>query len=155
MSEKAKRLTVWTGYFDARLSRSKGRRVSREAAIPKPTLEAIAFAARGCGISKMRRESGASHPSRPNANEGRLVLSTADAMRACNASSKEGVMRIIGEQLAKAHAEQRAADEEERRRGPRKGDRRGRAQRGGRPAGRGGKGKRGSKHQRGRGGQRR
>ncbi len=133
MSDKAKRMTVWTGYFDVRLSRSEGRRVAREAAIPKPNLDAIAYAARGCGISKMRREGKASHPARPHSREGRLVMSTADALRATGTDSKEGVMQAIGSHLAGEYAKQREADQVARKRGPKKGDRRGRAQRGGKP----------------------
>jgi signal recognition particle subunit SEC65 len=141
MAEGAKRMTVWTGYFDVRLSRSEGRRVGRDATIPKPTLDAIAYAARACGITKMRREQSASHSARPHAREGRLVMSTADALRATKATSKEGVLRVIGERLAREYSEAKAADRVERERGPKKGDRRTRSQRGGNR----GSGKRGSK----------
>jgi signal recognition particle subunit SEC65 len=154
MAEGAKRMTVWTGYFDVRLSRSEGRRVGRDVAIPKPTLDTIAYAARACGITKMRREQTASHSARPHASEGRLVMSTADALQATGAESKEGVMRVIGVQLAKEYSEQKEATRVEKERGPKKGDRRSRSQRGGKAS----QGKRGSKPGSGqgkRGGQRR
>ena len=54
MAAKRDEMTLWTGYFDSKLSRSEGRRVPRSSSIPKPTLEAVAWAARSDGGRKMR-----------------------------------------------------------------------------------------------------
>ena len=66
-------MTLWTRYFDSKLSRSEGRRVPKEASIPNPSLDALVWAARDVGLSKMKRDLEASHPSRPHSKEGRLI----------------------------------------------------------------------------------
>ena len=96
MPHDPSKMSIWTGYFDSRLSRSAGRRVPKEASAPNPTLEPVAWAAKAVGISKMKRETDASHPSRPHLSEGRLVLSAQDALSATIAESKEGGMQSIG-----------------------------------------------------------
>ena len=121
-------MTLWTGYFDSRLSRSDGRRVPKKASIPKPTLESVVWAARNTGIRKMRQEPEASHPSRPHASEGRLVMPPSHALEVTGASSKEGVMQEIGKVL-RTRSEQAREQGKEQRRTPSKGDRRQRAQR--------------------------
>ena len=103
-------MNIWTGYFDSRLRRSGGRRVPKEASVPKPTLEAVAWAAKAVGISKMKREAETSHPSRPHQQEGRLVLSTKDALSSTNADSKEGVMQSIGLRLRSQMKEAKEQD---------------------------------------------
>ncbi|DAC26918.1 MAG TPA: hypothetical protein HA330_02080 [Candidatus Thalassarchaeaceae archaeon] len=129
MSGDASRIRVWTGYFDARLSRSEGRRVSVTNAVPKPDLDSIALAARSLGIRKMKREANQSHPKRPRAREGYLVMSAKDAHSAAGTNSKEELMAAIGSRLAITHQEAKEKAEEERKRGPRKGDRAARSQR--------------------------
>jgi signal recognition particle subunit SEC65 len=129
MSGDASRIRVWTGYFDARLSRSEGRRVSVTNAVPKPDLDSIALAARSLGIRKMKREANQSHPKRPRAREGYLVMSAKDAHSAAGTNSKEELMAAIGSRLSATHQEAKEKAEEERKRGPRKGDRAARSQR--------------------------
>ena len=129
MPHAPSKMSVWTGYFDSKLSRSAGRRVPKEASVPNPSLEAVAWAAKAAGISKMKRDTDASHPSRPHLGEGRLVLSTQDALSATSSESKEGVMQSIGLRL---HSQTKEAQEQEGKqqaRGPSKGDRQRRAQR--------------------------
>lgn len=99
MTGDSTRMTIWTGYFDSRISRRSGRRVPREASIPRPSLDQIAMAARSAGITKMRRDQDASHPLRPSSKEGRLVVSTDDALASTNSSNKEGVLKTIGQRL--------------------------------------------------------
>lgn len=129
MPRDASKMNIWTGYFDSRLSRSGGRRVPKEASVPKPTLETVAWAAKAVGISKMKREAEASHPSRPHLQEGRLVLSTKDALSSTNADSKEGVMQSIGLRLRSQMKVAKEQDSKVQARGPSKGDRQRRAQR--------------------------
>ena len=110
MAGDPSKITVWTGYFDSRLSRSAGRRVRRESSIPQPTLDAVAWGTRNkAGIRKTKKQPEASHPSRPFAREGRLILSSSDAMEATGESSKEGILRVIGavmrEQMIKSKEE--------------------------------------------------
>ncbi|MAK33044.1 MAG: hypothetical protein CL386_03555 [Acidiferrobacter sp.] len=128
MAPKRDEMTLWTGYFDSRLSRTGGRRVPKGASIPKPTLEAVVWAARTSGIRKMRQEPEASHPSRPHEKEGRLVMPPSHALEVTGANSKEGVMKAIGEILRKRSREAKEQGKEPQR-GPAKGDRRQRAQR--------------------------
>ena len=109
MAGDPSKITVWTGYFDSRLPRSAGRRVSRGSSIPQPTLDAVAWAQNKAGIRKTKKQPEASHPSRPFAREGRLILSSSDAMEATGESSKEGILRVIGavmrEQMIKSKQE--------------------------------------------------
>ncbi|MFL2957805.1 MAG: signal recognition particle subunit SRP19/SEC65 family protein [Candidatus Thalassarchaeaceae archaeon] len=56
MTRDPTKMKIWTRYFDSKLSRSEGRRVPKEASIPNPSLEAIIWASRDAGISKMKRE---------------------------------------------------------------------------------------------------
>ena len=128
MAAGREEMTLWTGYFDSRLSRSEGRRVPKESSIPKPTLESVVWAARSTGIRKMRQEPEASHPSRPFAKEGRLVMPPRHVFEVTGTSNKEGVMQEIGKILRKRSQEAREQGKDASR-GPAKGDRRGRSQR--------------------------
>tara|TARA_B100000029_G_C16994834_1_gene748873 strand:- start:150 stop:437 length:288 start_codon:yes stop_codon:yes gene_type:complete len=76
----------------------------------------------------MRQEPEASHPSRPHAKEGRLVMPPSHALEATGASSKEGVMHAIGKVLRKRSQEAKEQGKNQSR-GPAKGDRRQRSQR--------------------------
>ncbi len=120
---------VWTGYFDSRLSRSQGRRVPKEAAIPTPTLETVAWAARAAGITRMRKKPETRHPSRPFTQEGRLEISTKDALSSTGSDSKEGVLQSIGLRLRKQMKEAKSAESQSAAKGPAKGNRQQRAQR--------------------------
>lgn len=88
MTADKSKMTLWTRYFDSKLSRSEGRRVPKEASIPNPSLDALVWAARDVGLSKMKRDLEASHPSRPHSKEGRLILSTQEAISVTRAESK-------------------------------------------------------------------
>ena len=128
MAAKREEMTLWTGYFDSKISRSEGRRVPIEASIPKPSLESIVWAARSSGIRKMRQEPEASHPSRPFAKEGRLVMPPKHVFEVTGTSNKEGAMKEIGRVLRERSklAKEQGKDVS---RGPAKGDRRRRSQR--------------------------
>jgi signal recognition particle subunit SRP19 len=121
-------MIIWTRYFDSKLSRSEGRRVPKEASIPNPSLDAIVWAARDVGLSKMKRDTEASHPSRPHNNEGRLILSTQEAISVTKAESKEGVMQSIGLRLRRQFKESKD-DESVNKKSQKKGDRQIRTQR--------------------------
>ena len=104
MTRDSRKMRIWTRYFDSKLSRSNGRRVPKEASIPNPSLDAIVWAARDAGISKMKREEDAKHPSRSFSKEGMLILSTKDALESTKAESKEGVLQSIGLRLRKNYS---------------------------------------------------
>jgi signal recognition particle subunit SEC65 len=110
MAGDPSKMTIWTGYFDIRTSRTGGRRVSKEASIPNPTLDAIVWAARDAGITKMKRDAEVSHPARPYAKEGRLILSSADAKNSTGADSKEGVIQSIGHRLRSQYKASKSTD---------------------------------------------
>ena len=123
------RIVVWPGYFDSKISRRSGRRVSKDRAIQNPTLDGLAYAARNAGIRKMKREENTSHPSRPHAQEGRLWVSTADALAATGSDSKEGILQAIGTAWSGQQDEAKAAEKAAKVSGPKVGDKRGRSQR--------------------------
>ena len=128
MTADKSKMIIWTRYFDSKLSRSEGRRVPKEASIPNPSLDAIVWAARDVGLSKMKRDTEASHPSRPHNNEGRLILSTQEAISVTKAESKEGVMQSIGLRLRRQFKESKN-DESVKKKSQKKGDRQIRTQR--------------------------
>ena len=128
MTADKSKMIIWTRYFDSKLSRSEGRRVPKEASIPNPSLDAIVWAARDVGLSKMKRDAEASHPSRPHNNEGRLILSTQEAISVTKAESKEGVMQSIGLRLRRQFKESKN-DESVNKKSQKKGDRQIRTQR--------------------------
>ena len=128
MAANRNEMTLWTGYFASRLSRSAGRRVPKEASIPKPTLESVVWAARSAGIRKMRQEPETSHPSRPYAKEGRLVMPPNHVFEVTGTSSKEGAMQAIGTVLRRRSKEAKEQGKDVTK-SPAKGDRRRRAQR--------------------------
>ena len=129
MAGDPSKMTLWTGYFDSKLTRSSGRRVAKDASIPQPSLDALAWAAKKAGIRKMKKQPDASHPSRPHASEGRLVLDTNDGMEATASDSKEAVMRQIGLKMRSEMMESKQEGRKDASSGPAKGDRRKRAQR--------------------------
>ena len=90
------RIVLWPGYFNAKLSRKQGRRVSKESAVSDPTLDTLALAARNVGLSKMKREADTQHPKRASQKEGRLWLSKKDLQATLGTTSKEAVMQAIG-----------------------------------------------------------
>ena len=124
MAGDPSKMTLWTGYFDSKLTRSSGRRVAKDASIPQPSLDALAWAAKKAGIRKMKKQPEASHPSRPHASEGRLVLDTNDAMEATASDSKEAVMRQIGLKMRSEMMESKQEGRKDASSGPAKGDRR-------------------------------
>mgnify|MGYP000341780387 CR=1 FL=1 len=128
MTADKSKMTLWTRYFDSKLSRSEGRRVPKEASIPNPTLDALVWAARDAGLSKMKRDLEASHPSRPHSKEGRLILSTQEAISVTRAESKEGVMQSIGLRLRRQFKEAKV-DESTNKKPQKKGDKQIRNQR--------------------------
>ena len=121
MTADKSKMTLWTRYFDSKLSRSEGRRVPKEASIPNPSLDALVWAARDVGLSKMKRDLEASHPSRPHSKEGRLILSTQEAISVTRAESKEGVMQSIGLRLRRQFKEAKV-DESTNKKPQKKGD---------------------------------
>ena len=64
---------VYPCYFDRERSREQGRRVSKNLAVEKPTIEAIAKAARALGLTA-KIEKAVKHPSTPFRVEGRVLI---------------------------------------------------------------------------------
>lgn len=129
MTADKSKMILWTRYFDSKLSRKEGRRVPREASIPSPSLDAIVWAARDVGLSKMKRDIEASHPSRPHSKEGRLILSTQEAISVTRADSKEGIMQTIGLRLRRQFKESKDDDKSGKKQTLKKGDKQIRTQR--------------------------
>ena len=77
----------------------------------------------------MKREENISPPSRPNVLEGRLWVSTADALSATGSDSKEGILQLIGTAWNSQQSETKAAEKAAKKSGPKVGDKRGQSQR--------------------------
>jgi len=129
MANHPDRIVVWPGYFDSKVSRRSGRRVSKNRSVVNPTLDGLAYAARSAGIRKMKREEDTCHPSRPHVQEGRLWISTVDALSATGADSKEGILQAIGTAWNDQQSEAKEAEKAAKKSGPKVGDRRGQSQR--------------------------
>lgn len=129
MDHNPDRFAIWPNYFDSKSSRRSGRRVGKDASVPKPDLDGLLWAARSVGLRKMKREDGTSHPSRPHAKEGRLWISCKAAATDIGTANKEEVMQIIGTKWRELVNERRAEEKESQKAGPKTGDKRALSQR--------------------------
>lgn len=84
------KIVLWPHYFDARLSRSAGRRVPSSLAVSSPDVKWIESAARKAGLDPVAEE-GAKHPSIPYKVVGRVVI---------EARGKEEILRQVAKQMA-------------------------------------------------------
>lgn len=87
-------LVLWPRYFEARLTRSEGRRVAEDLAVQDPGIEAIAEAAEELGY-EAHVDPEAKHPRRSWTSSGRVVVAGAD--------DKEGLLKEIGAALAQGN----------------------------------------------------
>ena len=129
MEHNPDRIAIWPGYFDQKLSRRSGRRVAKDAAVSKPDLDGLVWAARSVGIKKMKREENISHPKRPHGKEGRLWVSTKGASEAIGSSKKEEIIQMIGTQWHELSLERKEEEMKASKAGPKIGDKKGRSQR--------------------------
>jgi signal recognition particle subunit SEC65 len=129
MEHNPDRLSIWPGYFNAKLSRRKGRRVPKDASVIKPDLEGLFLAARKVGLRKIKREEGTNHPSRPHAGEGRLWVSRVGSKQSIGANSKEEILQLIGGEWRQMQRDLKEAQADREEKGPQTGDRRARSQR--------------------------
>ena len=129
MDHNPDRLCVWPGYFNAKISRRKGRRVPRDASVLKPDLEGLFYAARKVGLKKIKREENISHPNRPHASEGRLWVSRAGAKQSIGADNKEELIQMIGSQWRQMQKDIKENEAQRIAEGPKAGDKRARTQR--------------------------
>lgn len=84
-------LVLWPRYFEARLTRSEGRRVPEDLAVEAPEADAIAEAAEALGY-EATVEPEARHPRRSWTSSGRVVVAGAD--------DKEALLKEVAEALA-------------------------------------------------------
>ena len=129
MQHNPDRIVIWPGYFDARRSRRSGRRVSSDAAVTKPDLDGLVWAARSLGLKKMKRDEGASHPQRPHAKEGRLWVSASAASSSIGSDKKEEILQLIGTQWCELLRQRLDEEKKASSVGPKVGDKQGRSQR--------------------------
>ncbi len=66
-------MVLYPSYFDASKSRQEGRRVPKALAVNSPSLEELRDAAKRLG-HRVEVEEDVSHPSRPWAEEGRVLI---------------------------------------------------------------------------------
>ena len=129
MAHNPDRIVIWPGYFNSRSSRRNGRRVGSDCSVSKPDLEGLAWAARQAGVKKMKREESTSHPKRPWSKEGRLWVSRTAAESDIGTGKKEEILQIIGHKWRELNIQRQSEENEAKRRGPKTGDKRARAQR--------------------------
>ena len=72
------RIVIWPIYFDNRISRNGGRRVSRRSAVKSPRLDEIAEAARMLNLDCTVEDTKA-HPAAWWAKQGRVLVKKTDA----------------------------------------------------------------------------
>jgi signal recognition particle subunit SRP19 len=72
------RIVIWPIYFDSRLSRNDGRRVSRRSAVKSPRLDEIAEAARLLNLDCTVEDTKA-HPAAWWEKQGRVLVKKTDA----------------------------------------------------------------------------
>jgi signal recognition particle subunit SRP19 len=73
VSRDENKYVIYPVYFDRAVSRSNGRKVAKKFAVEKPSLEAIAKAAKSLGL-KSFLEKDAMYPATPWKKEGRLII---------------------------------------------------------------------------------
>ena len=129
MDHNPDRLSIWPGYFDAKVSRRNGRRVPRDSSVLKPDLEGLFYAARKVGLKKIKREEHISHPNRPYGKEGRLWVSRSGAKKSIGAGNKEELIQMIGGQWRQMQKDAKDSEAQRIAEGPKTGDKRARSQR--------------------------
>jgi len=83
---------IWPAYFDADLTRSKGRRVPEELAVPAPELEEIAQAVQQVGYDAVV-ERDVAYPREHYQQRGRVLVKDAD-------DSKNDVVQAVAAYVA-------------------------------------------------------
>ncbi len=91
VSKGQNQLVLWPHYFDARRSRTAGRRVPSSLAVTEPDARWVESAARKAGLETTLQE-GARHPSAPYKAVGRVLVA--------KVGSKEDVLRRVAERLS-------------------------------------------------------
>lgn len=81
------RIVIWPIYFDSRISRNGGRRVSRRSAVKSPRLDEIAEAARVLNLNCTIEDTKA-HPAAWWEKQGRVLVKKTDA-------SKSSILREV------------------------------------------------------------
>ena len=85
------RIVIWPIYFDSRVSRNGGRRVSRRSAVKSPRLDEIAEAARVLNLDSTIEEKKA-HPAAWWEKQGRVLVKKTHV-------PKSSILREIGSRL--------------------------------------------------------
>jgi len=78
VSRGEEKFVIYPVYFDKKLSRRDGRKVSKKYAIEKPSVDDIFNAAKSLGLNP-RIEKEASYPGRHWKNEGRIIVDEKDS----------------------------------------------------------------------------
>ena len=87
---KQNRIILWSVYFDANKTRTDGRRVPKNLAVPAPKIEELQRAAKRLGLQP-EIVSDAAHPSSPWLKSGLLVVPKTE--------SKDKTLKKIAEEL--------------------------------------------------------
>ncbi|MEW5936620.1 MAG: signal recognition particle subunit SRP19/SEC65 family protein [Candidatus Thermoplasmatota archaeon] len=93
MKTRARRQVLWPAYFDLRLSRGEGRRVSKGLAVDNPTAEEILTAAQRCGFDA-EIEKDKAYPPQWWKGGGRVLLQ--------KAQGKEQLLALIASEMRRA-----------------------------------------------------
>ncbi|MEF8849049.1 MAG: signal recognition particle subunit SRP19/SEC65 family protein [Candidatus Thermoplasmatota archaeon] len=90
VSKGINKYVVWPIYFEKSVSRKQGRKVPRNYAVEKPSLEDIYKISKKMGLKPVKEEE-ASYPSRPRSKKGRVLIDKKD--------SKSNLLKKISKQL--------------------------------------------------------
>jgi len=90
VSKGLEKFVIYPIYFDKKVSRKDGRKVTKKQAIEKPAIDDIFKAAKSLGLNP-EIEKEVSYPSRHWKNEGRVVIDQKD--------SKNNLLRKISKKL--------------------------------------------------------
>ncbi len=87
---RGKRIVIYPSYIDSSLPRRLGRRVPREAGVPRPSIREIAEAAEELGLNPVVEED-ARHPRTWFTHRGRVIVD--------KVAPKQRVLRMIAERI--------------------------------------------------------
>jgi len=87
---KGSRTCIWLANLDAKVGRSRGRKIPRELAVPKPTLKEVVEAAKELGLDPIVEE-GKSYPKSWWQHKGRVLVKKVD--------SKTNTLRAVARKI--------------------------------------------------------
>lgn len=92
VSREDGRIVIWPAYFDRNLTRKEGRRVPKDLAVDKPSLEKIYAVLKDLGLDP-EMDPEARYPSRQWEYRGRILVKKIE--------KKQKILRMVAEKISK------------------------------------------------------